>query len=91
MLKSNANSNPDYLRSLLGELKVMSYLGSHSNLVGLVGSIMENIKGGEAYLIFEYCSHGNVQSFVRSHVDSFLDLLASPAPTSQISLGRTTR
>ena len=52
MLKNKANQNADYLRSLLGELNVMSYLGSHPNLVGLVGAVTRDIKKGEAYLIF---------------------------------------
>ena len=91
MLKNNASGDADYLRSLLGELKVMSYLGSHHNLVALVGAITENIKSGEVYLIFEYCSHGNAQKFVRSHRDSFVDLLAGPAPSSRFPMGRTKR
>ena len=91
MLKNNADNSADYLRSLLGELKVMSYLGSHPNLVALIGAVTENIEGGEAHLILEYCSHGNVQSFVRSNADNFVDLLAGPADSSNISLSRTAR
>ena len=76
MLKNNGSQSAEYLRSLLGELKVMSYLGSHPNLVGLVGAITKDIKKGEAYLIFEYCSNGNAHKYVRNHRDSFVDLLA---------------
>ena len=60
MLKSNPSRNADYLRTLLGELKVMSYLGGHPNLVQLIGDITGGIKGrdsGEIYLIFECCSN----------------------------------
>ena len=76
MLKSNSSQNADYLRSLLGELKVMSYLGSHPNLVGLLGAITTNVKGGEIYLIFEYCSNGNAHKFVCDHRGNFVDLFA---------------
>ena len=88
MLKTKVNQNAEYLRALLGELKVMSYLGSHPNLVALVGAITANIKVGEVYLIFEYCSKGNAHSFVRSNRDNFADMLAPRVPTR---VHRTTR
>ena len=91
MLKSNARSYADYLRSLLGELKVMSYLGSHPNLVGLHGAIMANIKGGEAFLIFVYCSHGNAQKFFRRNQDNFVDLRVGPPASNRFDLGPKTR
>ena len=74
MLKRNASSNVDCLRSLLGELKVMTCLGSHPNLVGLIGAITTKVKRGEVYLIFEYCYNGNAHKFVRRHRDNFVDL-----------------
>ena len=75
-LNKNASNNAENFRSLLGELKVISYLGSHPNLVKLIGAITENVRGREVYLIFEYYSNGNAQKFVRSHRDTFIDLLA---------------
>ena len=91
MLKSNASSNADYLRSLLGELKVMSYLGSHPNLVGLVGAVTRDIKKGEAYLIFEYCSNGNAHKFVRRHRDNFVNLLTPQAICNSVGARRSAR
>ena len=91
MLKNNANQSADYLRSLLGELKVMSYLGSHPYLVGLIGSITANIKGGEVYLLFEFCSNGNVHSYVRGHRDNFVDMLAGQATSKTLGISRTPR
>ena len=91
MLKNNtADNNADYLRSLLAELKVMSYLGQHPNLVRLIGAITENVKGGEVYLLLEYCSNGNVHSFLRHNSHIFVDLLAgqvspNPGDTQRIS------
>ena len=80
MLKNDANSNADCLRSLLGELKVMSYLGSHPNLVGLIGAVTKKIKEGETYLILEYCSHGNALKFVKDRRDTFLNMLYPSNP-----------
>ena len=91
MLKNNASQSAEYLKSLLGELKVMSYLGSHPNLVGLVGAITKNIKGGEVYLVFEYCANGNAHKFVRSHRDNFVDVFAPRATSNSSRLYRTKR
>ena len=82
MLKNKANSNAEYLKSLLGELKVMSYLGGHPNLVGLVGAITGDVKKAEAYLIFEFCSNGNAHKFVRDHRDNFVDMFTSQASSN---------
>ena len=83
-LKNNGSQSANYLRSLLGELKVMSYLGSHPNLVALIGAITRNIKRGEVYLIFEYCSNGNAHSFVRGHRENFVNMLVSHGPASNL-------
>ena len=93
MLKNIAanSSGGEYLRSLLGELKVMSYLGTHSNLVGLIGAITSNMKRGEVYLVFEYCSNGNAHKFVRSHRESFVDMLAGAVPCSAVGTRSNTR
>ena len=91
MLKNNSTSNSEYLRSLLGELKVMSYLGNHHNLVTLIGAMTEKIKDGEVHLIFEYCSHGNAQKFVRSHQDNFVDMWTDPTPSSHQSKRKKSR
>ena len=86
MLKNNASQNADYLRSLLGELKVMSYLGSHPNLVKLLGAMTAKIKAGEVYLVFEFCSKGNAHKFVRAQREHFVDISAGPAPSGRISM-----
>ena len=86
--KSYVISNTEHLKSLLGELKVMSYLGSHPNLVSLTGAIMANIKGGEVYLIFEYCSNGNAKNFVRTHRENFVDITAGQLPSNLQRAGK---
>ena len=91
MLKSKARSNAEHLRSLLGELKVMSYLGSHANLVQLRGAITKNVKGRQVYVIFEYCSNGNAHKFVRRHRDNFVDLLAEQAVSNSVGARSSTR
>ena len=90
--KINVTSSAEYFKSLLGELKVMSYLGNHPNLVALVGAITANMKEGEVFLIFEFCSKGNAHKFVRNHRDSFVDLLESTtAPANPFSMKKVKR
>ena len=91
MLKNNSSQSPEYLRSLLGELKVMSYLGNHPNLVGLIGAITRNIKRGEAFLIFEYCPNGNVHKFLRDHRECFVDMSAAQGSSNLPATQTTTR
>lgn len=86
--QQNGVRDADYLMPLLGELKDMSFLGIHHNVLALVGAITEKVRGGEVYLIFEYCPHGNIQNFLRSHKDNFVDLLSGLTPSGPLSMGR---
>ena len=69
----------------------MSYLGSHPNLVALVGAVTRDIKNGEAYLIFELCSNGNAHKFVRDRRDNFVDMFAAQASSNMPGLKSTYR
>ena len=40
----NPYSNKDILKSLMSELKIMSHLGKHPNIVNLLGAITTNIQ-----------------------------------------------
>ena len=40
-------SNKDVLKSLMSELKIMSHLGQHPNIVNLLGAITTNIQRSE--------------------------------------------
>lgn len=40
------NTNAQYLRSLLKEVKVMLYIGKHPNVIRLVGCCTENLRKG---------------------------------------------
>ena len=43
----NPYSNKDVLKSLMSELKIMSHLGQHPNIVNLLGAITTNIQRSE--------------------------------------------
>ena len=40
----NPYSNKDVLKSLMSELKIMTHLGKHPNIVSLLGAITTNIQ-----------------------------------------------
>ncbi|XP_059350097.1 vascular endothelial growth factor receptor 1-like [Daphnia carinata] len=63
------------LDALIGELKILNYLGSHLNVVNLLGACTKNIVKGELLVIIDYCHFGNLQSFLIKQRNSFVDQL----------------
>ncbi|KAM9450860.1 macrophage colony-stimulating factor 1 receptor [Clarias gariepinus] len=70
MLKSSALSEEK--EALMCELKILSHLGSHTNIVNLLGACTH---GGPVLLITEFCSHGDLLNFLRRKAPSFISSL----------------
>ncbi|XP_029001613.1 KIT proto-oncogene, receptor tyrosine kinase b [Betta splendens] len=68
MLKPNAHSTEK--EALMSELKVLSYLGNHINIVNLLGACTV---GGPILVITEYCCYGDLLNFLRRKRESFLN------------------
>ncbi|XP_041641343.1 KIT proto-oncogene, receptor tyrosine kinase b [Cheilinus undulatus] len=68
MLKPNAHSTEK--EALMSELKVLSYLGNHVNIVNLLGACTV---GGPVLVITEYCCYGDLLNFLRRKRESFLN------------------
>ncbi|XP_051993223.1 mast/stem cell growth factor receptor kita-like [Xyrauchen texanus] len=66
MLKSSAHLTEK--EALMSELKVLSYLGNHINIVNLLGACTV---GGPTLVITEYCCHGDLLNFLRRKRDAF--------------------
>uniref|UniRef100_A0A8C6M5M8 Mast/stem cell growth factor receptor Kit n=1 Tax=Nothobranchius furzeri TaxID=105023 RepID=A0A8C6M5M8_NOTFU len=66
MLKSSAHATEK--EALMSELKVLSYLGNHINIVNLLGACTV---GGPTLVITEYCCFGDLLNFLRRKRDSF--------------------
>ncbi|XP_061634329.1 mast/stem cell growth factor receptor kita isoform X2 [Phyllopteryx taeniolatus] len=66
MLKSTAHATEK--EALMSELKVLSYLGNHMNIVNLLGACTV---GGPTLVITEYCCFGDLLNFLRSKRESF--------------------
>ncbi|CAG7816765.1 unnamed protein product [Allacma fusca] len=56
-----------YLKALLSELKIMSFVGRHSNVVNLLGASTQNIRKKEIFIILEYCELGNMVSVLQKN------------------------
>ncbi|XP_075419673.1 receptor-type tyrosine-protein kinase FLT3 [Tenrec ecaudatus] len=66
MLKEKADSTEK--EALMSELKMMTHLGSHENIVNLLGACTLS---GPVYLIFEYCCYGDLLNYLRSKREKF--------------------
>ncbi|XP_015257023.1 PREDICTED: macrophage colony-stimulating factor 1 receptor 2-like [Cyprinodon variegatus] len=67
MLKPSAHS--EEREALMSELKILSHLGYHDNIVNLLGACTQ---GGPMLMITEYCSHGDLLNFLRAHTQDFM-------------------
>ncbi|NP_001079177.1 KIT proto-oncogene receptor tyrosine kinase S homeolog precursor [Xenopus laevis] len=67
MLKPSALSTER--EALMSELKVLSYLGHHKNIVNLLGACTI---GGPTLVITEYCCYGDLLNYLRRKRDSFI-------------------
>ncbi len=50
-----------HLRTLMSELKILSLIGRHPNLLNLLGANTQRLHHRELYVILEYCHLGNLQ------------------------------
>ncbi|XP_027691024.1 receptor-type tyrosine-protein kinase FLT3 isoform X3 [Vombatus ursinus] len=66
MLKEKSDSSEK--DALMSELKMMTHIGSHENIVNLLGACTLS---GPIYLIFEYCCHGDLLNYLRSKREKF--------------------
>ncbi|XP_029410088.1 platelet-derived growth factor receptor beta isoform X2 [Nannospalax galili] len=56
-------------QALMSELKIMSHLGPHLNVVNLLGACT---KGGPIYIITEYCRYGDLVDYLHRNKHTFL-------------------
>ncbi|KAL0993868.1 hypothetical protein UPYG_G00114940 [Umbra pygmaea] len=66
MLKSTARRSET--QALISELKIMSHLGPHLNIVNLLGACT---KQGPIYLITEYCRYGDLVDYLHRNKHTF--------------------
>ncbi|CAG7732862.1 unnamed protein product [Allacma fusca] len=71
----NKCTDDKYFRALLSELKIMTFVGKHDNIVELIGANTERLKKKEVLLIFEFCENGNVLTYIRENRSVFVNQL----------------
>ncbi|KAK5864853.1 hypothetical protein PBY51_016060 [Eleginops maclovinus] len=71
MLKSTARRSET--QALMSELKIMSHLGPHLNIVNLLGACT---KQGPLYLVTEYCRYGDLVDYLHRNKHSLLQYYA---------------
>uniref|UniRef100_UPI00358E0C77 platelet-derived growth factor receptor alpha-like n=1 Tax=Myxine glutinosa TaxID=7769 RepID=UPI00358E0C77 len=59
MLKPTARTSEK--QALMSELKIMTHLGAHLNIVNLIGACT---LGGPVYLVTEFCCHGDLVGYL---------------------------
>ncbi|KAJ3600139.1 hypothetical protein NHX12_034089 [Muraenolepis orangiensis] len=69
MLKPTARSSEK--QALMSELKIMTHLGPHINIVNLLGACT---KSGPIYIITEYCLYGDLVNYLHKNRENFLSL-----------------
>ncbi len=61
-LNVSENATPDEEKDFLDEIKLMKVVGSHKNIVSLIGC---SIKSSPNFLIVEFASQGDLLSYLR--------------------------
>ncbi|XP_061642956.1 macrophage colony-stimulating factor 1 receptor isoform X2 [Phyllopteryx taeniolatus] len=70
MLKASAHS--DEREALMSELKILSHLGHHKNIVNLLGACTF---GGPVLVITEYCGLGDLLNLLRQKAETFMSFV----------------
>ncbi|KZC11867.1 Vascular endothelial growth factor receptor 1 [Dufourea novaeangliae] len=66
-------TNGMHLCALASELKIMTHLGKHLNIVDLLGACTKNISKSELLVIVEYCRFGNLHNYLLRHRGDFIN------------------
>ncbi|CAL8103213.1 unnamed protein product [Orchesella dallaii] len=62
-------------KALLYELKVMTYLGHHNNVISLVGAVTSEIKSRRLHMVIEFCPFGNLLENLRGSRGLFVNMV----------------
>ncbi|XP_023245276.1 vascular endothelial growth factor receptor 2 [Copidosoma floridanum] len=81
-------SDPIFIRALARELKIMSHLGQHLNVVNLLGACTKNIAKHEFLLITEFCKFGNLEDYLLHHRKCFINQIDAATGKINPSLGK---
>ena len=67
-----STSNEGDIKTLIGEMKVMSYLEQHCNLVNMLGTCTsDSEENGSIWLFLEFCEKGDMKKFLMENRETF--------------------
>lgn len=67
------DSDCNAYKVLSAELKILSNLGHHLNIVNLLGAVTQNFQNNEIMIILEFCPHGSLHTFMIQNRKKFQD------------------
>ncbi|XP_041088837.1 receptor-type tyrosine-protein kinase FLT3 isoform X2 [Polyodon spathula] len=74
---------PSEKEALMSELKMMTHIGAHENIVNLLGACTV---AGPVYLIFQYCPYGDLLNYLRINREQFHKTLTDVFTQNHFSL-----
>lgn len=57
-------ANIQYFRALAGELKIMSNIRPHINVLSLIGACTNAVEQRELLMLTEYCENGSLRDYL---------------------------
>ena len=68
----STKSNEDDINALVCEMKILSNLDKHCNLVNMLGTCISQLEvNGEIWLLLEFCEKGDTKDFLLKHREEF--------------------
>ncbi|CAL8118447.1 unnamed protein product [Orchesella dallaii] len=62
------------LRGLLSEIKILSHLGKHDNIVSICGAYTTELENGIVYVATELCSNSSLEKYLRINKTSYANI-----------------
>ena len=82
----NDTSSWDDVTSLLCEIKILSNLNLHCNLVNMLGACTSNAEvDGNIFVLLEFCEMGNLKDYLIKNRDHFIDSFAESKPPKAVN------
>ena len=73
------------ITALISEIKVLGHLDLHLNLVNMMGSCRSQLEEeGQLWLLLEYCSEGDLKSFMIQHREEFISSMTNKIQVNEL-------
>lgn len=69
------NEGVGFFKALLMELKILTHVGQHENIVNLIGACTSKIQDRQVYIVVEFCLYGCLQNYLKVNRGLFLNFV----------------